>query len=365
MEVDHSIDIFRMKKLFARLATAKVSGSVVTIVIAPRKNVSEVTKLLADETGKASQIKDKGNRQAVVEAQNSARERLKLYQRAPDNGLVLFCGRIMDENSTTEKKLICDFEPFKPVNLSIYNCDTKFYLDDLKKELLISEPPFGFIIVDGNGALYATLQGNAKSIINKFTVELPKKHHKGGQSSVRFARLREEKRHNYLRKVCEVAVTSFITDNRCNVTGLVLAGSADFKNDLNKTDMFDPRLQVKVVSIVDVSYGFENGLNQAIEKSVESLANLKFIKEKQLISGFFDHIAYGDNLVVYGVNDTMKLIESGAVGKIVCYEDLDYIRIRLRNAETGTLSSAYVRPHQANNPDIYKDKETEVSLEKI
>lgn len=48
------------------------------------------------------------------------------------------------------------------------------------------------------------------------------------------------------------------------MTGLVLAGSADFKNDLNNSEMFDPRLQLKVINVVDVSYGFENGLNQAI-----------------------------------------------------------------------------------------------------
>lgn len=48
------------------------------------------------------------------------------------------------------------------------------------------------------------------------------------------------------------------------MTGLVLAGSADFKNDLNNSEMFDPRLQSKVINVVDVSYGFENGLNQAI-----------------------------------------------------------------------------------------------------
>lgn len=56
----------------------------------------------------------------------------------------------------------------------------------------------------------------------------------------------------------------FITENKCNVNGLVLAGSADFKNDLNSSEMFDPRLQSKVIHVVDVSYGFENGLNQAI-----------------------------------------------------------------------------------------------------
>lgn len=107
-------------------------------------------------------IKDRTNRNSVTEAQTSARERLKLYQRAPENGLILFCGRIMEEGATTEKKVCFDFEPFKPINLSIYDCSSKFMLEDLKKDLLINEPPFGFIIVDGSGALYATLQGNAK-----------------------------------------------------------------------------------------------------------------------------------------------------------------------------------------------------------
>ena len=92
-----------------------------------------MTKLLMEEQGKASQIKDKTNKNAVIDAQGCARERLKLYQRAPDNGLVVLTGKIMDQNSTTERKLICDFEPFKPVNLSVYYCDSKFHLDDLKK----------------------------------------------------------------------------------------------------------------------------------------------------------------------------------------------------------------------------------------
>lgn len=181
---------------------AKISGSVVTIVIPPKKQTSEITNMLLAESGKASNIKDRTNRNAVVEAQTSARERLKLYQRTPTNGLILFCGKVMEENGTGEKKIMIDFEPFRPINLSVYDCDSKFHLEDIKRELLMNEPPFGFIIVDGSGALYATLQGNSKEIISKFTVELPKKHGRGGQSSVRFARLRVEKRHNYLRKVC-------------------------------------------------------------------------------------------------------------------------------------------------------------------
>ena len=63
---------------------------------------------------------------------------------------------------------------------------------------------------------------------------------RGGQSALRFARLRMEKRHNYVRKVAEVAVQLFISNDRPNIAGLVLAGSADFKTELSQSDMFDP-----------------------------------------------------------------------------------------------------------------------------
>jgi hypothetical protein len=55
--------------------------------------------------------------------------------------------------------------------------------------------------MDGNGTLFGTLSGNTREILHKFTVDLPKKHGRGGQSALRFARLRMEKRHNYVRKV--------------------------------------------------------------------------------------------------------------------------------------------------------------------
>ena len=68
------------------------------------------------------------------------------------------------------------------------------------------------------------------------------RHGRGGQSALRFARLRLEKRHNYVRKVAGLAVQMFITADKPNVSGLVLAGSADFKSELQTSDMFDQRL---------------------------------------------------------------------------------------------------------------------------
>jgi peptide chain release factor subunit 1 len=116
--------------------------------------------------------------------------------------------------------------------------------------------------MDGNGTLFGVLSGNTREVTHKFTVDLPKKHGRGGQSALRFSRLRDEKRHNYVRKVAELAVQHFITSDKVNVTGLVLAGSADFKTELSQSDMFDQRLAAKIIKVVDVSYGGENGFNQ-------------------------------------------------------------------------------------------------------
>jgi peptide chain release factor subunit 1 len=79
--------------------------------------------------------------------------------------------------------------------------------------------------MDGNGSLFGTLAGNTRDIIHKFTVDLPKKHGRGGQSALRFARLRDEKRHNYVRKVAEHAVQHFITFVALSCRGLLISRS--------------------------------------------------------------------------------------------------------------------------------------------
>ena len=74
--------------------------------------------------------------------------------------------------------------------------------------------------MDGNGCLFGTLAGSTRDIMHKLSVDLPKKHGRGGQSALRFSRLRVEARHNYVRKIAELAVTFFITNDKVNVTGM-------------------------------------------------------------------------------------------------------------------------------------------------
>lgn len=69
---------------------------------------------------------------------------------------MIYCGTIVTEEGK-EKKVNIDFEPFKPINTSLYLCDNKFHTEALTA-LLADDNRFGFIVMDGNGALFGTLQ---------------------------------------------------------------------------------------------------------------------------------------------------------------------------------------------------------------
>ncbi|KAJ4137896.1 translation termination factor eRF1, partial [Fusarium oxysporum] len=96
---------------------------------------------------------------------------------------------------------------------------------------------------------------------------------------------------------------------------------------------FDPRLACKVISIVDVSYGGENGFNQAIELSAEALANVKYVQEKKLLEAYFDEISQDTGKFCYGIDDTLKALDLGAVEKLIVFENLETIRYTFKDAE--------------------------------
>ena len=364
-ETDQNIQIWKVKKLIKSLENARGAGtSMISLILPPKSQLSQATNMLTQEYGTASNIKSRVNRLSVLAAITSTQQRLKLYSRVPDNGLVVYCGTVLTPEGK-EKKVNFSFEPFKPINTSLYLCDNKFHTEALS-ELLESDARFGFIIMDGNGTLFGVVSGNTRTVLHKFSVDLPKKHGRGGQSALRFSRLREEARHNYVRKVAELASQHFITDNKVNVTGIVLAGSADFKSVLSQSDLLDYRLRPKIVQLVDVSYGGENGFNQAIELAADSLANVKFVQEKRLIQKYFDEISTETGKYCFGLDDTFRALEMGAVEILIVWENLEHMRHVFKDSE-GREHVFMLSKEQEDDEDRSRfiDKETGTEMEEV
>jgi len=361
-DYDAAIEQWKLRRLIKQLDNAKGAGtSMISLIIPPKDDISRSQKMLTEEYGTASCIKSRVNRLSVLAAITSTQQRLKMYNRTPKNGLIVYCGEIVTEDGK-EKKLTIDFEPFKPISTTMYLCDNKFHTEDLA-ELLESDDRFGFLIIDGNGSLYGVVSGNHREVLHKFSVELPKKHGRGGQSALRFARLRLEKRHNYIRKVSEIATQCFISDHKANIKGLIVAGSADFKNDLTTSDLWDPRLDAIIIKpLLDIAYGGENGFNQAIELSSETLKNVKFLQEKKLIGQFLDEVAQDTGKYCFGIKDTISALEMGACETLIVWENLDIVRLHIKNPHNDVEQVHFLTTEESKNEKLYRDPDSGVEL---
>ena len=75
----------------------------ISLLIPPKDQIAPVSKKIADELGTATNIKSRVTRQSVITALTSVQARLKLYNRVPTNGLVIYCGEIMTEDGKEKK----------------------------------------------------------------------------------------------------------------------------------------------------------------------------------------------------------------------------------------------------------------------
>lgn len=104
-----------------------------------------------------------------------------------------------------------------------------------------------------------------------------------------------------------------------------------------------------------MSYGGENGFNQAIELAADSLQDVKFLQEKKLISAFFSEIAQDTGKYVYGVANTLSGLEQGAVEKLICWENLDITRYTLKKS-TGEIIYKNLRSDQEKDKSNFVDE---------
>ncbi|AIT54729.1 conserved eukaryotic peptide chain release factor [Melbournevirus] len=313
------IERFRLSRTIKFLESLKGNGtSLVTLVLPPGEQISRASQMLAEEHGTASNIKSRVNRQAVLTAISSVQQRVRTYRQVPETGIV-FLGGEVELPDGRHRVVVYDIVPPLPISKKIYACDSSFHIECLS-ELLTSSDVFGFIILDGSSALFATLSGNTKKILHNFDVSLPKKHGRGGQSALRFERLRKEKRHNYLRKVAEAAASCFVEENICKIKGFVLAGSAEFKSKLLESDMLHKSIKEKVVGVFDVPYGGRQGLSHAIELSSDVLQGVGYTREKEILSSFFSEISR-DGMYCFGIRDTLQALDIGAVETLIVCEE--------------------------------------------
>jgi len=81
------------------------------------------------------------------------------------------------------------------------------------------------------------------------------------------------------------------------------------------------------MKMVDVAYGGEQGFNQAIELSAETLGSVKLVQEKKLIQKWFDEIAQDTGKYCFSIKDTLNALDQGACEVLIVWDQLDADRL--------------------------------------
>ena len=66
---------------------------------------------------------------------------------------------------------------------------------------------------------------------------------------------------------------------------------------------------------------------------------------------------------MFGVADTMKAIEMGALDTMMLFEAIEIMRYEVKNPVTQEVRVHYLNDQQAEDPKYFKDKETGVDLQ--
>ena len=307
-----------LKKLIKQLGSIRGRHTeLVTVYVPAGYSLHEITAQLRSEQGTADNIKSKGVRKNVVTSLEKIMRHIQLYKRTPENGLALFCGNISEKEGVDDIELFA-VEPSEPIKTKLYWCDQKFVLEPLE-EMVKEKEVYGIVCLDKSEADIAILSGKKIKPMVHFDSIVPGKTRAGGQSSMRFTRVREGMLNDWLKKVGEAANKAF--EENKDLIGIIISGSGPVKDMFLKGEFLYGSLKQKVIGTVDTGYTGEFGLHETVERGSELLKESAIIKEKKLLERFFGELHRPHGLVSYGVDDVIKALEMGAVDMVIISEN--------------------------------------------
>ncbi len=318
-------EIFFIKKQIQELKKIRGRGTeLISVYIPSGYDIRAIQRYLEQEWTTAQNIKSDTTRKNVQAALERIINFVKTLKETPPNGLVIFCGNVSSEGSKPDYKLWA-IEPPVPLTLKLYRCDNTFAVRPLEELLNVATGSYGLVVVDTREATFGILRGKKIEVLKRMRSIVPGKMRAGGQSSVRFQRVRENLLKAWLKKVADTIreVYSKLED----LKGIILGGPGPIKEELYELYL-DNETKKKVLGIVDTGYTDEYGLKELIERGRKFLVDESIIREKDAVNEFFDHIAKDTGLAIYGEEDVREALECGAVDKVLVSEDLPAEKIK-------------------------------------
>ncbi len=320
-----SYELHKLKKEIEFLEAKKGRGTeLISVYIPPDKNLADVMNQMRQEYSQAMNIKSARTRKNVQSALEVIMQRLKLFKKPPENGMVLFVGTI--PHGTKDKMEVYIIEPPEKIKTYVYHCNSQFLLDPIK-ETLEDKKTYGLLVVDRNEATIGLLKGKHIEIVKRITSNVPRKHGRGGQSQRRFERLIEIAAHEYFKRVGERANEIFL--NTPNLEGVLIGGPGPTKEFFLEKDYLHHGIKKKVIDVIDVSYTNDFGIRELVENASQIFKDLDIMKEKKLVQKFLKEVVKDYGLATYGEKEVREALQAGSVDVLLISEDVESFRVKI------------------------------------
>lgn len=350
IEKQDSVKLYKIRKILEELSQKSGRGTELISVYIPKgKQLHEIIGSLQQEQGTADNIKSDLTRSHVVDSLGKVIQRLKLYKKTPERGLVMFCGALPPEGGGplgSEVVKVWEIDPPKDLNQYLYRCDDHFHVDILK-DMLKDDNLIGFLAIDAKDAGWGLLHGDKIEVLSQTGSGVAGKHRQGGQSAKRFQKLREMELSYYYNRVAETTREYFI--DIYPVKGLIISGPGPTKEDFINGGYLEYRLQNMIISTIDSSYSGAEGIREAFAKSGDILSDFRMVEEKKMVEDLFREINANTGLGTYGLKEVIELLKNNVVKILIITDDTNMHRIegkcrRCQNVQEEIVERSQVIP---------------------
>ena len=347
LEKPDSVKLYKIRKILDELSQKTGRGTeLISLYIPTGKQLHEVITNLREEQGTADNIKSDLTRTHVVDSISKVLQRLKLYKKTPERGLVIFSGALPPEGGGplgSEVVKVYEIDPPKVLKTFLYRCDDHFHVDILK-DMLKDENLIGFLAIDAKDTGWGLLHGDKIEVLKETGSGVAGKHRQGGQSAKRFQKLREMELTYYFNRVAEITKEYFI--DIYPIKGLIISGPGPTKEDFINGNYLEYRLKEMVLGTIDASYAGSEGIREAFSKSTELLSDFRMVEEKKMVEELFKHINNNSGLAAYGLKEIIKLLKKNVVSKIIISGDIDLHRIEIKCNRCNNMTEEIVERPQ-------------------
>ncbi len=331
IEKQDSVKLYKIRKTLQEISKFTGRGTeLITVYIPKGKQLHEVITNLREEQGTADNIKSDVTRTHVVDSLSRVLQRLKLYKKTPEKGLVIFCGALPREEGGplgSEVVKIFEIDPPKDLKTFLYRCDDHFHVDILK-DMLKDDNLIGFLAIDAKDAGWGILYGDKVQVLKETSSGVAGKHRQGGQSAKRFQKLREMELTYYFNRLAQITREYFI--DIYPIKGLIISGPGPTKEEFVNDNYLEYRLQDMIISTIDASYSGAEGVREAFDKSSDILSNFRLVEEKQIVEKLFREINNNSGLGAYGLSEVINYLKNNVVDTIIITDKIGLYRIEAK-----------------------------------